>query len=55
MLNRSSLKARGASFQPPAPASFAGVAGKVAGDTMDFGPVKVGIRAGPGRQHPRTQ
>ena len=35
-----SLKARGATFRPPTPASFAGVEGKVAGDILDFGTVK---------------
>ena len=35
-----SLKARGATFRPPAPASFAGVEGKVVGDILDFGTVK---------------
>ena len=36
----STLKARGATFQPPVPASFAGVEGKIEGDIMDFGTVK---------------
>lgn len=35
-----SLKARGASFQPPVAASFAGVEGRVVGDVMDFGQAK---------------
>ena len=34
------LKARGATFQHPAPASFAGVVGKASGDVMDFGAAK---------------
>ena len=34
------LKARGANFLPPDPASFAGVEGKVVGDILDFGQVK---------------
>lgn len=34
------LKARGAKFQPPGPASFAGVEGKAIGDVMDFGQAK---------------
>ena len=34
------LKARGATFQSPAPGSFAGVEGKATGDVMDFGPAK---------------
>ena len=34
------LKARGATFKPPGPASFAGVEGKASGDVMDFGPAK---------------
>ena len=34
------LKARGATFRPPAPASFAGMEGKLAGDILDFGTVK---------------
>ena len=34
------LKARGATFQPPVPGTFAGVEGKVTGDILNFGPVK---------------
>ncbi|MDR7084527.1 catechol 2,3-dioxygenase-like lactoylglutathione lyase family enzyme [Arthrobacter ginsengisoli] len=34
------LKARGATFRPLAPASFAGVEGTAVGDVMDFGPAK---------------
>ena len=34
------LKARGATFQPLGPASFAGVEGKASGDVMDFGQAK---------------
>ena len=34
------LKARGATFQPLGPASFAGVPGTAVGDVMDFGPAK---------------
>jgi len=34
------LKARGATFRPPPPASFAGVEGNVVGDILDFGTVK---------------
>ena len=34
------LGARGATFQVPAPASFAGVEGRTTGDVMDFGPAK---------------
>jgi catechol 2,3-dioxygenase-like lactoylglutathione lyase family enzyme len=35
-----SLKARGATFQPLSPSSFAGVEGKATGDVMDFGVAK---------------
>jgi hypothetical protein len=34
------LKARGATFQPLAPSSFAGAEGKASGDVMDFGVAK---------------
>jgi len=34
------LKARGATFQPLGPGSFAGVEGKATGDVMDFGAAK---------------
>ena len=34
------LKSRGATFQPPAPGSFAGVQGRAVGDVMDFGQAK---------------
>ena len=42
-----SLKARGANFQPPSPASFGGVEGKVAGDIIDFGQVKSALLRDP--------
>jgi hypothetical protein len=35
-----SQKARGASFQPPVAASFAGGEGKAVGDVVDFGQAK---------------
>ncbi|MCB5290865.1 VOC family protein [Arthrobacter sp. SO3] len=34
------LKSRDATFQPPAPASFAGAQGTAVGDVMDFGQAK---------------
>lgn len=34
------LKARGATFQPPQPGTFAGQAGVVDGEIMNWGPVK---------------
>jgi predicted enzyme related to lactoylglutathione lyase len=42
-----SLKARGASFQPPVAASFAGVEGRVVGDIIDFGQAKSALLKDP--------